>query len=148
LTPPKEETVKDFDAERHAHMLTADARTFTIGGETFTYRASVRPEVLFEIAELDTDRPTGEVFAVMDRMIVNMLEPGESGDAGERWFALRQRDDDPITIDDLNALVEWLVEAQAGRPTQPPSSSSPSQEANGTPSTASSSSAAAAAYGD
>ena len=136
--------MKDFDEGRVAALNTPEAdRTFVIGGETFTCRASVRPEVMFEIAEMDADTPSPQVFAIIDRLVLNMIEP--VNDAQNRWRALREREDDPLTINDLNGLVSWLVEQQAGRPTEAPSLSLPGRETNGTPSTASSSSDPAAA---
>jgi hypothetical protein len=37
--------VKDFDAQRHEREANTDGRSFTIGGERLTARASVSPDI-------------------------------------------------------------------------------------------------------
>ena len=41
----------------------------------------------------------------------------------ERWTNLREREENPVTIVQLNAILEWLVGEQTERPTQTPSPS-------------------------
>ena len=105
--------MKNFD-----DMLAKD-REFTVGGETFHWR-DVRPEVL---TTFDTDEtPSGDLndtWKVVDARVLQFLEPDEH----DRWRALRARDENPVTIAQLNAIVTWFIEAQTGRPTEAPSPS-------------------------
>lgn len=110
--------MKDFD-EARAERTAAD-RTFKLGGEVFVMKAAVRPEVMVGYESMNPDTPALEALGIIDDMVVSFLE----GDTAEgRYRAIRARDDDPISMDDLNALVEWLVAEQTGRPTTAPSAS-------------------------
>jgi hypothetical protein len=57
----------------------------------------------------------------------------------ERFALLLRRRQDPITVDDVSALLRWLMGAASGRPTQSPPPSPVGSEASGTPSTETSS---------
>lgn len=107
--------MKNFD-----EMLAKD-REFTVGGQKFRWR-DVRPEVLtsFEPSENGDGDPNG-AWRLMDDQILLFLEP----DAHERWKELRARDEDAVTIAQLNAILLWLMEEQTGRPTVQPSPSAP-----------------------
>ncbi len=104
---------KNFDE------LKSTDREFTVGGETFHWK-DVRPEVL---TSFDTDEnpgaDDGEVWKVIDARVLQFL-PEEDH---ERWRTLRARDENPVTIAQLNAIVTWFIEAQTGRPTEAPSPS-------------------------
>jgi len=106
--------VKDFNE------LLAKEREFRVQDEVFKWR-DVRPEVLSSF-EVDTngDDPNA-VWELMDRQILLFLD--EEGH--ERWKALRAREDSPVTIGQINAVLTWLMEEQTGRPTEPPSPSAP-----------------------
>jgi len=109
--------VKNFD-----EMLAQD-REFTVGGETFHWR-DVRPEVLtsFEPSR-NGDGPDDDnaAWRLMDDQILLFIEESEHG----AWRTLRHREEDAVTIAQLNAIVLWLMEAQTGRPTEQPSPSAP-----------------------
>lgn len=75
----------------------------------------------------------------LDEIVVNLTEPAD--DAHARYKALREREKDPITLGDLQSLVGWLLgtqaqalEVAAGRPTSPPSPSTPGPARTGAPS--------------
>lgn len=105
--------MKNFD-----EMLSQD-RDFTVAGETFQWR-NVRPEVLtsFESAgEGDADA----TWRLMDDQILLFLHKNDH----ERWRELRAREENPVTIAQLNAILVWLMEEQTGRPTVPSSPSDP-----------------------
>jgi hypothetical protein len=115
--------VKNFD-----DMLAKD-REFTVGGETFHWR-DVRPEVLtsFEPStngdgknEDGTDKEPDDnaAWRLMDDQILLFIAKDEA----DRWRELRSRDDNPVTIAQLNAILLWLMEEQTGRPTVQPSPS-------------------------
>lgn len=105
-------------------------RSFIIGGETFHHRVGVPPEVLQPW--LEADEYSTEWLKILDETIVGMLEPGEE----DLWKKVRDpHAANPLTQIDLTALIRWLIEVTAGRPTGPPSSSSagrPSIETNST----------------
>ena len=120
--------MKDFD-----ELLSPD-RTFKVKGEVFTWH-DVRPEVLtlFEFPfpeengkatsakakeELDKRQKT-YAWDLADAQIKIFLSESDR----ERWDQLRAREENPIPIKQINALLEWLMEEQTNRPTQPPSPS-------------------------
>lgn len=104
--------MKDFNE------LLAKEREFKVQDQSFTWR-DVRPEVLtaFE-ADANGDDPNA-VWNLMDAQILLFIEP----DQHERWAELRSREDKPVTIGQMNAILTWLMEEQTGRPTEQPSPS-------------------------
>ena len=106
--------MKNFD-----EMLPTD-RELTVGGEQFHWR-DVRPEVLtsFEPSEVDGDE--NAAWRLMDDQILLFL----AADEHDKWRALRAREENPVTIQQLNAILLWLMEQQTGRPTVTPSPSAP-----------------------
>lgn len=135
--------MRDFDIARTARA-TADLE-FKIGGETFVRRAACRPEDTKPWEDVGALTPQADVLAAVDQTVKNLIEPGVKGEAHRRWDALRKRDEDALTLGDLIALVVWLVEEQAARPTVPPGDSSNVREIPGTGSTGGSSSQASQA---
>ena len=109
--------MRNFD-----EMLATD-REFTVGGETFHWR-DVRPEVLtsFEPSR-NGDGPDDDnaAWRLMDDQILLFIGKDEH----DKWVSLRARDDNPVTIAQLNAILLWLMEEQTGRPTVQPSPSDP-----------------------
>lgn len=133
--------VKNFD-ELRATRVERD-RKFQIGGETFTRRPAVRPEALAKwehIGKHGSEMTSEEVLADMDETICNLIEPGASSRDHKRWHKLRERDDDPITGDDMISLITWIVEDMTDRPTVPSGTSSDEPERTGASSTDDSSS--------
>jgi hypothetical protein len=104
--------VKNFD-----EMLATD-REFTVGGETFHWR-DVRPEVLTSFEPSENGSDANAAWRLMDDQILLFI----AADEADRWRELRARDDSPVTIAQLNAILLWLMEEQTGRPTVPPSPS-------------------------
>ena len=103
---------KDFNE------LLAQDRQFKVQDQTFTWR-DVRPEVLTAF-EVDTNgNDPNAVWDLMDRQIILFLPTDEH----ERWAELRKREDEPVTIGQMNAILTWLMEEQTGRPTEQPSPS-------------------------
>ena len=104
--------MKDFND------LLAQDRTFQVQDKTFTWR-DVRPEVLTSF-ETDTNgSDPNAVWDLMDRQILLFIEPAEH----EQWTELRSREEKPVTIGQINAILTWLMEEQTGRPTEQPSPS-------------------------
>lgn len=136
----------NFDSARkeraEAEAATRDERVFTIGGQDFYWKPGVRPEALSDLAKIkpgkrdkdgelikdkngdpvDAGTPMNETIEIIDRIIVAMIDPAD--DAHARWREVRAVEDDPITLDDMQTLVQWLIEQQTGRtPTVPRSPS-------------------------
>lgn len=122
--------MKNFDEQRAARAL-AD-RGFQIGGETFTRKASVRPEATEPWEAITLESTSKETLANIDETVCNMIEPGVKGADHKRWLELRKREEDAVTMGDLLELVQWLIAEQSARPTEQPSSSSVEPEELGT----------------
>jgi hypothetical protein len=95
-------------------LLSKDHK-FTVRGETFAYK-DVRPEIL---TTFETNGKNEDVWAGYDAQILLFLEEEDH----ERWRVLRAREKDPVTIEQITAILTWLMEEQTGRPTQTPSPS-------------------------
>jgi hypothetical protein len=89
---------------------------FKIGGEEFTARR-VRPEVLATF-EVNVPDDSAQAIVLLDERIGAFLASDEDR---ERYKTLRCREEDPVTIGQLNALLEWMLEASSDLPTQQPS---------------------------
>lgn len=103
---------RDFDEVLEQNL------TFSIRGETFTLR-DVRPEVIAEWEDEENATTAADGLKAIDTKILALLAEEDKA----RWTELRAREDDPVNLRQLKALVEWIVEVQSDRPTQPPSSS-------------------------
>jgi hypothetical protein len=131
--------VKDFDDHRKKKdEATRAERVFQLGGEQFTARARVRPEAFMEWDSMDMEKtPASEILVMADRTILSLIEKKDG--AHDRYRAVRANEEDPISLEDLTDLIQWLVEVQSGgRPTERSSDSSTSSEETGTSSTDSS----------
>lgn len=133
--------MKDFDAQRHEREANTDGRSFTIGGQELTARASVNPDVWIDY--FDRRRNTQwesnrDYLEFLDAHIRAVLEP----ESADRWQHVREHADPAITLADIDAVVDFLWETQSSRPpTQPTGSSNGSDsEPSGTSSTDASSS--------
>lgn len=108
--------MQDFDLERRRRI--AAPRTFKIAEQEFTRVSGARPETLLAWSELTgndgADRPAdGErAIELMDRLMRDLLVP----ESAARWAALRAVVDDPLTIQDINDVVQWVVLGVMGRP--------------------------------
>lgn len=132
--------MKNFDEQRRKRL--EQDRGFTIGGETFIRRPSVRPEAVspWEAVASNPAMSNTDILAAIDETIINLIEPGEKGEAHKRWHKLREREEDALNLGDMIDVITWLVEEQAQRPTQPSSDSSSEPGTTETPSTDGSSS--------
>lgn len=132
--------MKNFDTERDARYQ-AD-RTFRLGGEVLTYKASVAPEVILrwnkavtgELGELSEEN----WLAIFDETVELILEGDESI---ETWRSLRRPEiANPLNIADMREVLVWLIEQATGRPTTEPQGSSAGSATTGPISTPASSS--------
>lgn len=122
--------MKNFD-----EMLPQD-REFQARGETFHWH-DVRPEVLtsFEPSANGAADDENAVWRIVDEQILLFVVADEH----DAWRALRARDEQPVTIAQINAILTWLLEEQTGRPTVTPSPSAPGRGRTATSSKAESS---------
>ena len=105
--------------------LISQERTFVVRGETFTWQ-DVRPEVLTAFqaeTEVDPEKPetNAAIWKQLDEQISLFLVPEDR----ERWEKLRAREENPVTVIQLNEILTWLVGEQTERPSQTPSPSGP-----------------------
>lgn len=122
--------MRDFDAERkerheERERLLGD-RTFKLGGEVFSHHANVSVNLLERLTS-DTPLLGNEYIEAIKASCLEMIE--EDGDAHDRFLALLKRKDDPITLQDLQAVFQGLVEEAFRRPTE---ASSPSGDGDAT----------------
>ncbi len=118
-------TVKNFDEARRAKHKAEGERTFVLGDETFVLRPAIHPSILERYDDLDNDTPVKETMEIVDDLIVALIEPRDG--AEDRYRAVRANQDDPISVEDLQDLIRWMMEIQTGRPTGPPGDSSPGE---------------------
>lgn len=135
--------MKDFDAARKQRETTE--RSFTIGGQEFTYRAAVAPEALIDWNEAATGAKKlteREWLELFDATIVLILDEGQE----ETWKTVRNpRAEHPLNLEDIREVLAWLIEQATGRPTGEPSGSSSGSSTTETESKDESSSPAAPA---
>jgi hypothetical protein len=127
----------DFDIDREARWQ-AD-RQFKLGGEVFTHRPGVRPELMAEWEGIDANTSAVDALAITDRLIKAWIDTTDDPDAVKRFEVLRQREEDPISGGDLSTLIFWLYRQSTRRPTEPSTSSDNGHGTTGAPSTATSS---------
>lgn len=128
--------MKDFDEVREARR-NAD-RTFQIGGELFVRKVGVKPEVIAAYDQINMGMGASETLEMIDQVVLDMIDNdgtatadgdtivrvGEDGHA--RYTALREREEDPLSLADMQDLVGWLIEEETSRtPTQQLSPSPP-----------------------
>jgi hypothetical protein len=93
---------------------------FQIGGETF-HMKTVRPEVLASWEDAPIPENSADALKVLDERLLIFLDNGNG--QHERWKALREREDNALSMGQLRAVLEWMVEVQSTLPTEPPSPS-------------------------
>ncbi len=74
-----------------------------------------------------------------------LLKIEKDDDAEARYQAVRENDEDPLTVEDLREVVDWMIEESSNRPTGSPSGSTGGRRSTGTSSTEDSSSQVLAA---
>lgn len=137
--------MRNFDEERAQRF--SRERSFTIGGETFTFKIGMHPDSFNDrVAEYETvTLRTGgnDAVRIYSDTIASFLQ---SDDDRERWRVVRDKradvdeTDDPselaLTAEDLLKVLMWIFEEQTGgRPTQAPASSGNGQRRSGQTST-------------
>jgi hypothetical protein len=128
----------DFDIDREARYQ--EDRKFKLGGEIFTHRPGIRPELMADWEGISATTSAQEAIEITDRLVIAWIDPTDDPTAVERYKTLRQREEDPISGGDLSTLIFWLYRQSTRRPTEQSTSSDNGHETTGTTSTATSSS--------
>ena len=106
--------MKDFDVLR-ANREQQD-RTFQLGGVTFRFRPSIPPQDAAELYDyLDgftPSLPLLEQVALIERAIKRFLEP----EFQATWDEVRATSDPPVTFEDIQRVVGYILEVVLGRP--------------------------------
>jgi len=115
--------MKNFDTARKLRgSRPAADRTFVIGGQSFVRRVNVPADVMTVLDPLSGGGvAAGEVLRIVDGLIGELVEPPGAG----QWGQLRARgaDEDPLTLADVMAVIQWLIEEETTVPTSEPSPS-------------------------
>jgi hypothetical protein len=111
--------IKDFETERLAAAERRDTR-FTVAGKTFHVRKFVPPETLLYFDDW-VAADTHKTIEGFDSFVIAMIEESEEG----QWREIRKKAKPPLNLDDIENIAFWLLGEAAGRPTTPPSASSP-----------------------
>lgn len=134
--------MRNFDEER-ADRLTRE-RSFVIGGQTFTFRLGLHPDVFQECIapwrSVTSITPDEEARVAISQTIKNFLATEEDQ---ERWDALLRdlraevgdgvvASELAITAQDQFKVMMWMIEEQTGHPTNARSSSGNGRERSGT----------------
>lgn len=124
--------MQDFDKERDARA--SSDRRIKIGGREFGYRAAVAPEAILSWNDAVTGKTELDEngwLELFDRTILAILDPGQD----DAWREVRAADrDHPLNLDDIKAVLHFLIAEATGRPTGEPSGSSPGSSSTETPS--------------
>ena len=105
---------KNFDSDKSEDL------EFVVAGENFKMKY-VRPEVLAAWEDEEDANKSEDALKQMDARIKLFLD--DANGALERWDKLRAREDNPVTMGQINDILLWMVEVQSGRPTIVPSPS-------------------------
>jgi hypothetical protein len=93
---------------------------FQIYEEEFKCRPSIQGRTLIELVsqadQADMAKAAGAILTFMDRVLVPSSR--------ERFQEMTESDDRIVDMDTLSAVMEWLIEQYAGRPTEESSDSS------------------------
>jgi hypothetical protein len=127
--------MRDFDEARKRRQ--DKDRSFKIGGETFVMKPGVRPEALADYEKIGPDSTPTETLAIIDGIVLSMIDGADGGH--DRYVKVRESEDDPVTLGDMQELVEWLMEEQTARPTELAPASGGGRRRTATPSTVASS---------
>lgn len=127
----------DFDAERAKRHAEREKefgdKPFKFGGQEFHVRANVGYLGIKRVAALTETSSGGETFDAIELSVLSMIDPRD--EAMERFKAVIENNDDPVTFDDLVDLQNWLIGEQTSRPPTQEQPSSATPTANGPAST-------------
>lgn len=125
----------DFDASRYQGSDSTTVHSFSIGGEQFEYIARAPADLIaayFDSGNAGSPTRNADVLAASDDLIVEMLRPGYP----DVWKRVRElRGPEALTIRDVQAVADRMLEVMTGRPTESSSGSGATRAQSGTSST-------------
>jgi len=107
---------RDFDVERTANGQ--PQTTFKVGGEEFTVRRFVNADVLADFGKRSIAN-FGETMDAYDAFVKACVEEGDA----EKWDKIRKEADPPLTVNAVEQVLWFIMDAATGRPTEASSSS-------------------------
>lgn len=116
-------TIKDLTVIR-------EPKQFRLGDHVYTAAPAMPAGLLRKFTQAAKESEEVQLDRFMEILDAVMLP-----ESAERFAARMNDPADPITIDDLRNVLEWLMEEYTGRPTVPPSTSASPQSESGTTST-------------
>lgn len=123
--------MRDFDSERRERHDEREKalgdRSFKLGGEVFEFRANVSVDVLRSLSS-DTPLMGGAYIDAIQQSCMEMIED----DGHDRFVEILKRRDDPVTMEDLQAVFSGLVEEAFRRPLDQSSPSTDGVSESGT----------------
>ena len=108
---------RNFDEERAAQDL-----DFVIRGQKFSIQY-VRPEVI--AAFEDEEIPDKAVDAVAWTAEHIKLFLNDANGATDRWDKVRGQEQNPVSLGEMNELLQWMIRVNSGLPTEPSAPSAP-----------------------
>lgn len=123
--------MKNFDEERQP-VRPVEERQFVLRGVTLTVRPRLRPEAMATLEDAGDHVSSLTVLAEVDKGMRMLLVPEDH----DKWEAIRQNDDDPVSLDEMMAVTAWVIEVESGRPTMAPSASTDGRDSTSGSSTA------------
>lgn len=106
---------RDFDASRPAR----EPVTFTLRGASYTAAPSAPAQALLDAAAADSATDAADKVAALGKFMDAVLIP----ESATRFAAGMSDRANPIDLEDLAAVVAWLIEVYTARPTEQPSPS-------------------------
>lgn len=100
----------------------------------FYVRANVGYLGIKRVAALSEESSGGETFEAIEASVFSMIDTADG--ALERFKAVIENNDDPVTFDDLVELQNWLLQEQSSLPPTEPEPSASSSTTSGKKSTA------------
>lgn len=108
--------MKDFDAARPE--VPVEDRQCRFRGLVLTARRAVRPEALAAFRDAAPGSAAQDLLDY-EAFISAALEP----ESASEWGRMRADESDPVSLQEVEDMVRWLVERASGRPTSAPSHS-------------------------
>lgn len=96
--------------------VTRDVVEFDVDDDTYHFTPPKKAALLLNVLDVDPDDPDDGLAGM--RSTFDWLSQGLPADENDRLVARLRDPDDGFDVDDLAAVVRWLVSETTGRPTQ------------------------------
>lgn len=109
----------DTDTTTQRGSRLSEPRTFILAGREFTYASHVPATVLEEFRSIGLNDTDADLWAVFDRTMAGLLEPGQEAKWAEATAAGSN-----VTWRDVMEVINWVTGRVVGRPPTPSTDSS------------------------